>query len=317
MHLVYVGSLPPFEGEGEYPYSHIDHWFKVQTELGYGIVGTGEPGWRKKYRMIERFTQDLEGFEIKKFGNEYKTYCMGKIAPPENVDRVKEVIENRYLRKIAGNEIKLKATVTDPVSIICGLGNFADVYRDYSNVFWDLTDALKPIVKALSKIADIIQFDCPIHSYNPTKDPWQYVDELAKCTERQKWIHICGPLKNIFPSLASQSEYRVDVIHCHFFGREEEENFEAIKENIQGFKRSSKKIGAGIINTAIQDRAEQVDSTERAVARIKRLEKILDGRENLAAMGPGCGLTLLPNTAPLILERAAEAARSIGIKQVV
>ncbi len=29
---------------------------------------------------------------------------MGKITPPENIDDVKEVIENKYLRRIAGKK---------------------------------------------------------------------------------------------------------------------------------------------------------------------------------------------------------------------
>jgi len=313
MFLSHVGSLPIYEGLGEHPYSHIDHWLKIQTQLGFDLVGTGEPGGHNRYRMIERFTQDIRGFEVRRLGNEYKTYRSGKIAPPEDADEVKEVVENRYLRKIAGKEIKLKATVTDPVTIVCGLGNFIDTYRDYPNVFWDLTDALKPFVEALEKIVDIIQFDCPIHSYNPTRDPWQYIDELTKHVKVSKWIHICGPLKNVFLNLASKNAYKVDVVHCHLFGREEEENFKAIEENAPEFRRSGKKLGAGVINTAISDVASQVDSAEKVTSRIERLQEIL-GKENIAAIGPGCGLALLPQTAPIILERAAEVSKAIEIK---
>ncbi len=315
MLLTHVGSLPPFEGKKPYPYSHIEYWFGVQTEFGFDLIGTGEPGWSKKYGMIERFTQDLEGFEIETLGKKYRTYNKSKIIPPEDANEVKEVVENNYLRKIAGKEAKLKANITDPVSIVFGLGNFLEVYRGYPEIYWDLTKALKPVVKALSKIVDVIQFDCPSHAYNPTKDPWQYVDELAECVEGQKWIHICGPLKNIFSTLASRSEYKADVIHCHFFGKEEEENFKTIEEGYHEFERSGKKLGAGIINTAIQDIAERVDSAEIAVARIRRLERILKGRDNLATIGPGCGLTLLPNATPVILQRATEVARIIRIKK--
>jgi len=311
MFLSQVGSLPTYEGLGNYPYSHIDYWFKIQMKLGFDSVGTGEPGWQNRYRMIERFAQDIGGFEIRKIGSEHKTYCSGKITPPENVDEAKEVIENKYLRKIAGKETRLKATVTDPVTIVCGLGNFTDTYRDYPNVFWDLTDALKPFIEALNKIVDIVQFDCPIHSYNPTRDPWQYIDELTKHVKVSKWIHICGPLKNMFLKLASKNAYKVDVIHCHLFGREEEENFKTIEENAPEFRRSGKKIGAGVINTAISDVASQVDSVEKVTSRIERLQEIL-GKDNIAAMGPGCGLALLPQTAPIILERAAEVSKAIG-----
>jgi len=313
MFLSHVGSLPIYEGLGEYPYSHIDYWFKIQMKLGFDSIGTGEPGWHNRYRMIERFAQDIGGFEIRRLGNEYKTYRSGKIAPPENADEAKEVVENKYLRKIAGKEIRLKATVTDPVTIVCGLGNFIDTYRDSANVFWDLTDALTPVVEALDGIVDIVQFDCPIHSYNPTRNPWQYVDELAKHVKGQKWIHVCGPLKKIFQNLASKDAYKVDVVHCHLFGNEEEENFKAIEENVQDFKRSGKKLGAGVINTAIQDAADRVDSEEKVIARIKRLEQIL-GEENIASIGPGCGLALLPKTTLLIMERAAQVARRIRTK---
>lgn len=310
MFLSNVGSLPHFEGEKEYPYSHIDNWFKVQIELGFDVIGTGEPGWREKYSMIERFTRDLGGFEIIRIGNQFKTRYMGKITPPENIDDVKEVIENKYLRRIAGKKAVLKATVTDPVSIVCGLDNFMKITSELTNILWDVTDALKPIVKALDEVVDIVQFDCPIHSYNPTRDPWQYVDELVNLVKGRRWLHICGPLKRIFTHLVSKGKYKVDVLHCHLFGKEEEENFKTIEDNLQEFIKSGKKIGAGVVNTAIQDLPQQVDSVKTIVEKMKHLERLV-GQDKIAALSPGCGLTLLPKTTHLILERVAEAHKRI------
>ncbi|MEM3506086.1 MAG: hypothetical protein QW589_01480 [Candidatus Bathyarchaeia archaeon] len=306
MLLAIVGSLPYYGIDTNYPYSHIEYWVKELVRLGYDIVGTGEPGWKNKYKMIERFTQDLEGVKIENIGSLFKSRCSGIIRLNKDINSVKEVIENRFLKEFLKEKnfkVLLKATVTDPVTIGFAIieSNFK-LLKSYKNIFEDITEALIPIVDELSRIADIIQFDCPIHSLYPIEKPWKYVNKLSEYThEKPKWIHVCGPIKKIIKELIN--EYKIDVICLHFFGDHEEENFKALEENFLNLKKEYKKIGASVINTQIEDKKINLETKEKVLLRIERFKKILSKDQTLLeAIMPGCGLNLLPNTAYEILK---------------
>jgi len=306
MLLAIVGSLPPYGTDMNYPFSHIEYWVKELIRLGYDIVGTGEPGWKNKYKMIERFTQDLEGIKIEKIDSGFKSYCIGHIRLIKDISLIKEIIENRFLNKfLKDNNFKVisKATITDPVTIGFALiGNDFKLLKSYKNLFKDLTEALIPIVDELSRTVDIIQFDCPFHSFYPIENPWNYVNKLSEHThEKPRWIHVCGPIKKIINELISK--YTVDVICLHFFGNYEEENFKALERNFLNLKKENKKIGSSIVNTQIEDNVANIEAKEKVLSRIKRLKKIFNKNLSLLeAIMPGCGLNILPNTAYRILK---------------
>jgi len=300
-----VGSLPYYGINANYPFSHIEYWVKELIGLGYDVVGTGEPGWKNRYKMIERFTQDFEGVKIEKIGSLFKSRCIGRIGLNKDIDSVKEIIENKFLKKFLEErnfKVISKATITDPVTI-----GFAIVESDfkllknYKNLFEDITYALIPIVDELSRIVDIIQFDCPIHSLYPIESPWKYINKLSEYTHgKPKWIHVCGPIKRIINKLINN--YTIDVICLHFFGEYEEENFKALEQNFLNLEKEDKKLGASIINTQIEDKTINLEAKEKILLRIKRLKKILNKNTLFEAIMPGCGLNLLPNTAYEILK---------------
>ena len=304
MFVAISGSLPPHGVDENYPYSHISYWAKRLASLGYDVVGTGEPGWTHQYRMVERFTQDIRGIEIRKAGHQFKSYCTGRILAPEDLDEVKEVVENEYLKKILkSHEVKLKATITDPVTIGLQLiSNDPSLLRKRPDIFSEITAAMSPIVERIGRIADIVQFDCPTHLYRSTRNPWQYINQLAKTLGgRPIWLHLDGPSGKFFRNLVS--EYNADVLILNFFGSEEDENFEALKENYREIVKNDKKIGVSVLNTQIRDERTSLESERVILLRLKRLKKILkDDTYLIETVMPGCGLNLLPNTAPRVLE---------------
>ena len=304
MFVAISGSLPPHGVDENYPYSHISYWAERLASLRYDVVGTGEPGWTHQYRMVERLTQDIRGIEIRKAGHQFKSYCTGRILAPENLDEVKEVVENEYLKKILrGHEAKLKATITDPVTIGLQLiSNDPFLLRRHPDIFSEVTAAMSTTVERIGRIADIVQFDCPTHLYRSTRNPWDYVNQLARTLGgRPTWLHLDGPSKKFFRNLVS--EYSADVLILNFFGSEEHENFEALKENYREIMKHDKKIGVSVVNTQIRDERTSLESEETVLLRLNRLRKIL--KEDISLIEtvmPGCGLSLLPNTSPYILE---------------
>ena len=307
MFVAISGSLPPHGVDENYPYSHISYWAERLVSLGYDVVGTGEPGWTHQYRMVERFTQDIRGIEIRKAGHQFKSYCTGRILAPEDLDEVEEVVENEYLKKIPrGHGVKLKATITDPVTIGLQLiSNDPSLLRKRPDVFSEITAAMSPIVERIGRIADIVQFDCPTHLYRSTRNPWQYVNQLAKTLGgRGIWLHLDGPSGKFFRNLVS--EYDADVLILNFFGSEEDENFEALEENYREIVNHDKKIGVSVVNTQIRDEGTSLESERVILLRLKRLKKILkDDISLIETVMPGCGLNLLPNIAPRVLELLA------------
>jgi len=314
MRMAVVGSLPLLKGRGEYPWSHIRYWAKELANLGFDVIGTGEPGWKHGYMMVERFTQDLEGIEITRVGASFKSYRRGSIRAPRQPENAKEVLENRYLKQIAsGMGVKLKATVTDPVTIGLELiGNDSRLLRSYPKVFSDLTGTLQPIVEEISKVVDMIQFDCPAHAARPISEPWRYVNELIDYTlGKPTWLHIDGPVKELFSTLISN--YNVDVIGLNLFGEEENENLSALETYGGKLEEYGKRIAVSCVNTQIQDDPSIVEGKEVVISRLGKLNGALSGNLNLVEfIMPGCGLNLLPKTTHQILKTLKEAIKEGG-----
>jgi methionine synthase II (cobalamin-independent) len=314
MQMAVVGSLPLLERRGEHPWSHIRYWAKELVNLGFDIIVTGEPGWKYGYKMVERFTQDLEGIEIARVGSSFKSYCRGRIRAPKEPENTKEVLENRYLKRISSSMgVKLKATITDPVTIGLELiGNDSSLLRSYPKVFSDLTGALQPIVEEISRAVDIVQFDCPAHEARPIREPWQYVNNLIRNTlGKTTWLHIDGSLKELFSTLLSN--YHVDVISLNLFGEEEHENLSTLKTYGGKLEEYGKRIAVSCINTQIQDDPSVMEGKEIVISRLKRLKGALSGNLNLVeSIMPGCGLNLLPKTTPKILKTLKEAIKEGG-----
>jgi len=306
LRLASAGSLPPMGDPMAYPFSHIEYWLERQLELGYPIVGTGEPGGRNRYGMVERFTQDIGGVEIRFRGGKAESYCTGKIKP--TLKPSSEVAEAKHLASIAPSAVLMKAAITDPVTIGFELvAKNPRLVKTYPEIYDDVTEALKPIVGALSDYADIVQFDCPVHVTRSVKEPWRYLNELAKATRKRAWIHIDGYIGRMLPSLIR--EYDVDVLNVNLFGKEGEGNFAAIAEHSLMLRDGGKKLAPALVNTQIRDRNEEVESVELILERINRLSSHL-GLDMLEAVTPGCGLRLLPCTAQAILERLRKAVLS-------
>jgi len=301
--LACAGSLPPMGDPTAYPLSHIEYWLERQLELGYPIVGTGEPGGRNRYGMVERFTQDIEGVEIRFRDGKAESFCTGKIKPTAKPSS--EVAEAKYLASIVPVGVLRKAAITDPVTIGFELvAKNPRLVRTYPEIYEDVTEALKPITEALSDYVDIVQFDCPLHVTRAVKEPWRYVNELAKAIHKRSWIHIDGYIGQLIPALIR--EYDADVLNVNLFGKEEEGNFSAIAENEPMLRDGGKKLVPAIINTQIRDRNEEVESVELILSRISRLSSYMD-LDMLEAVTPGCGLRLLQGSAQTILERLREA----------
>jgi len=303
LRLACAGSLPQMGDPTLYPLSHIEYWLGRQLELGYQIVGTGEPGGRNRYGMVERFTQDIEGVEIRFRDGKAESFCTGKIKPMAKTSC--EVNEAKHLASIAPADVLKKATITDPVTIGFELvSKNPRLVRTYPEIYEDITEALKPIASELSDYVDIVQYDCPLHVTRAIKEPWRYLNELAKAIHKRAWIHIDGHIGQILPALIK--EYDVDVLNVNLFGKEEEGNFSAITKHDLMLRKGGKKLAPAIINTQIRDRNEEVESAELIRKRLSRLSSFLD-LDMLEAVTPGCGLRLLQGSAQTVLERLREA----------
>ncbi|MGQ9515241.1 MAG: hypothetical protein ACUVTL_09400 [Thermoproteota archaeon] len=302
--LACAGSLPPMGDPERYPFSHIEFWLKRQIMLQYSIVGTGEPGGRNRYGLVERFTQNMDGIEIRLIGSNAKSYCVGRIRPNLNLDSM-EIIEAKYLAKIAPSDVLKKATITDPVTIGFELiANDPHLFRSYPEIYEDVAKAIEPIVRAISDYVDIVQFDCPSHLARPIREPWRYVNELLRSVNKRSWLHIDGDLSGLFPTLVK--EYDVDVLNINLHGREEDKNFAMIEKFWKMMNEEGKKLAPAIVNTQIRDEMQQIDTTETIYSRIKRLSSILSF-DMIEAFTPGCGLRILQSTAQTILSRLQEA----------
>jgi len=313
MLIATLGSLPEYGVGQSYPYSHISYWVRRLVRLGYNVVGTGEPGWKHKYRMVERFTQDLGGIEIRKIGRLFRSYCVSDVTAPEDLDNVKEVMENKYLKEIAGNfEVKLKAAITDPVTIGLDLiGNDPSLLRSHPDIFNEITEAMNPVVKRISRTVDIVQFDCPAHLHGITENPWQYLNKMIEnIGVKSTWLHFDGPIKKVFHHLVQK--YNVEVLVFNFFGFEEKENFEVLKENCRELPTHDKKIGAAVINTQIPDEVTAIESDKVVLRRLERFKEILNGDMSIIeTVAPGCGLGLLLNTSQNILEMLPRVLKEV------
>lgn len=292
-----------------YPFSHIEFWLKKQLELQHAIVGTGEPGWKSRYGMIERFTQDMEGVEIKLRGDRAKSYCSGRIKPTLRPEGAREIAEIKYLASIVPSGVLKKATITDPVTIgIELIANNPRLAMTYSDIYEDVTDALRPIARAVCGYVDVVQFDCASHVARPIKEPWRYVNDLSKTVGKRTWVHIDGDVSRMLPTLIR--EYDTDVLNVNIFGREEEANFRAISESSQMLQDEGKKLAPAVVNTQIIDRLEEVESVESIYSRICRLSRHLS-LDMLEAVTPGCGLGLLQIAAQTVLERLTAAVQKL------
>lgn len=309
-----AGSLPSLEKREGYPWSHIGYWANELVKLGFDFVGTGEPGWKRGFGMVERFTQDLGGIEIVRVGASFKSYCRGCVTGPEEPGKAKEVLENKYLRRVtSGAEVRLKATITDPVTIGLELiGNDPALVRSYPEIFDDVTESLRGIVEEISRVVDVVQFDCPAHVARPIREPWRYVNDLVGGARgKPTWIHIDGSLRGIFPALIS--EYRVEVLNFNLFGSEEKENFEGLEDHMDDLRDHGKIIAAACINTQIQDTSSSIEKKRSVLARLRKLKRSLEGNLDLLhALTPGCGLGILTKTAHPILKTLREAAKEIS-----
>ncbi|MEM2905559.1 MAG: hypothetical protein QW587_07480 [Candidatus Bathyarchaeia archaeon] len=314
MLLASVGSLPPRGETARYPASHIEHWLRELLQLGYGVIGTGEPGGAQRYGMVERFTQDFGGVEVRRVGASFKSFYVGPIAAPTNPAAANEVLENRFLRSLLGrSDVMLKATVTDPVTIGLELiANTPIVARTRPRLFWEVTEALTPIVEELSRIADIVQFDCPSHLYQPTRAPWQYVNALVERTGgKPAWIHLDGPVARSWRNLLN--EYRVETLVLNLFGAEEEENLKVLSEGRRELREAGKRLGASVVKSQIRDELSEVEPIPVIAARLRRLDAVLGGDRSLVeALLPGCGLRVLDRAAQGILKALPQAAKEAG-----
>jgi len=314
MLLASVGSLPARGSPEGYPSSHVAYWLRELLRLGYRVIGTGEPGGPRTYGMVERFTQDLGGIELRQVGASFKSFLVGSVTAPEEPGKTNEVVENRLLRGLVDRPgVLLKATVTDPVTIgLELLANSPGAARAHPRLFWEVTEALRPIVEELSRLVDIVQFDCPSHLYQPTRAPWQYVNALVEhMGGKPSWMHLDGPIARNWPSLLS--EYRVQTLVINLFGAEEEENLKILAERGRELREAGKRLGASVVKSQIRDELSEVESISVIAARLRRLDAALGGDRSLVeALLPGCGLRLLPHAAPVILGLLPRAAEEAG-----
>ncbi|MBO3803492.1 MAG: hypothetical protein JTT11_06410 [Candidatus Brockarchaeota archaeon] len=303
--LACAGSLPPMGDPIRYPFSHIEFWLEKLISYRYCIVGTGEPGGRERHGLVERFTRDMEGVEIRFTGSKAKSYCTGRIRPKPDLGGSEEILEVKHLAKVAPGGVLLKATITDPVTIGFELvANDPSLARRYPEIYEDVEKAIEPIVLAISDYVDVVQFDCPSHLARPIREPWKHLNELSRKVRKRTWLHIDGDVSKMFPALLK--EYDVDVINLNIHGKEEENNLKAIANFGKALEERGKKLAPAVVNTQISDDVLEVEAVETILSRIVKLSSFLDLGE-LEAVTPGCGLRILGNATQTILERLRDA----------
>jgi methionine synthase II (cobalamin-independent) len=283
-----VGSFPRFSNDIK---EAIKLAANFQLKNSIHIISDGE----QRFDMINYFKQ------IPGLTGENKLYIGGKIKPMKNVDEFYKIVDfkilKNYLNKINRSDVSVKTAITGPVTL--GLTCAINSVKYYSSIFdqeiyYDLSNALKPIIIRLLELNSFVQIDEPGISggfMEPKKAieilNYMLLDLTLNESELEKIsIHMCSDLTRIPGLMDEILKLKVKTLSLAFSGNKEKKNINLI--NKEKFEFFNKTLGVGCVSVAAKN-LNEVDSINKIFNLIKNVT-IKIGLNNIAYFHPDCGL---------------------------
>jgi len=306
-----IGSLPKLSND---IVEAIKLAANIQLKNGIHIISDGE----QRFDMINYFNQ-IPGLK-----GEKRLYISGKIKPMENVETFYKIVDFKilksYLEEIGRSDVKIKTSITGPITLgfICamnGLNYYSSIFDE--NIYYDLSNALKPIINRLLELNSFVQIDEPGIS-SGFIDPKKSIEilnfMLSNLTIESKdfekiSIHICGDLTRIKGLMDEILKLKVKTLSLAFSGKKEKGNINLInKEKLEFF---NKNLGVGCASVTVRN-INEVDSIEKIFNLIKEIVNKV-GLSNIAYFHPDCGLKEVPiEIADEILHRIKTATEKLN-----
>ncbi len=202
-----------------------------------------------------------------------------------------------YLEEIGRDDVKIKTSITGPVTLgftcaINGINYYSSIFDE--NIYYDLANALIPIMNRLLELNSFIQIDEPGISsgFIPPKKAVEIINFMVSnlMVESNDFgkisIHICGDLTRIKGLMDEILKLKVKTLSLAFSGRKEKGNINLIdKEKLELF---NKNLGVGCASVTARN-LNEVDSVEKIFNLIKEIIGKIN-LSNIAYFHPDCGL---------------------------
>ncbi len=271
----------------------------LQLKHGVEVITDGE----QRGSLIDYFEQ-IPGLGRKNG----RPAVVGKIKPMEDATRFSKLLDCRrvfsYLRYLGREDVDVKVTVTGPITLgftyaMGGIGPYSGILDE--DLYFDLVDALIPIIEKAAAMGCYIQVDEPglTGRFIPTAIAEKILGEMFKGirADKEVTIHVCGSLKDVPGLYDMLLKLDLDVLSLAFSGEREKENLELISR--RSLEEHGKKLGAGFISNV------KVERPETALQRLKQIADKADA-ENIAFVHPDCGFRETP---PNIVEEILAAMK--------
>ena len=276
-----IGSLFRFDQD---LHRSIDLALEFQREHGLDIFSDGE----QRTDMISYFAESFSGLAVENG----QPIITGKIAlrgSPDDFSKIKDL--DYILEKDPDIRIKVALTGPTTLGITCGSRKIRSRYRNLTDfsIYEDITEALKPLAKAVIDRGAYLQIDEPFLSqgYRDLAQRVKLLDEVAEGLVRDRVsVHVCGFIGGFGVVRHLVGLDNVSVLSFGFAGRVERPNIEHISRKY--FEDYGKRLGAGCIAVTPMT-PSSVDPPE-AVSRSLQDMANKVGRENLAYAHPDCGM---------------------------
>ncbi len=302
--LTMIGSLPPLAAD---PEESLRKAVELQRSHGLGLLTDGE----QRGDILSMYA----GFPgIRESGGVPRV--VGRIRPLDEPAAFEKVRDLDFLRTTYP-EVRFKVGLTGPASFLlaCASARGSSPYRGPLDpaMHDDLTEAVRPIARELSRRGAYVQIDEPVLSqgmkdYAPAL---RRIDAIAAEVPRGAVsLHVCGGLVR---SRALDALFRlkaVSTISLAFAGRMESENRGLLEP--KPWEQYGLSLGAGCVDVQVSSRDQIM--RPQAVADLLRDISARAGAEHVRFALPDCGFRGTPSDLVpellMSLERGFRAAFS-------
>ena len=292
-----VGSMPvanPADSLEKKVYEAVES----QIKAGIDVISTGQVSMYGK-NMIDPFLSTVDNIVYKDLFK--KSIFTPEIMPGQFIKLKKDfqsasvieeiVIAKKYLLKNSIDNIKLKAAVTGPNTILHDIpGHGLGKYTSLKSILKDIGEILVAVIKKMVEAgADTVQIDEPVLALSVYKDVETRIDAIEAITNKVSpqygcAIHVCGKIDTDLFKLLSMVN-NVEILDFEFSLYER--NFTTIKPEIlrQANKFGTpKNLSIGVVSS-VNSMIENVDVVkDRMRDAMKRY-----GKKNIC-FAPDCGL---------------------------
>lgn len=284
-----IGSLPVL---ADNMILSIKKAISLQIKYDLDLISDGEP----RFDMIEYFKQ-IPGFAK----GEGRMYIDDRIKPEKDISKNYKIQDFKIVRKVLKSINKesnvIKTSITGPITL--GLTCAANKVKYYRGVlddqlYYDLSDALIPLIKELLMSNSWVQIDEPGISagYMSPKRSQKILNYLLSGFKEEKelWnkisLHLCGNLTRIPNFMETVLNIDCNTLSLAFSGKTELENIKVISR--KNLTISKKKLGVGCVR-ADAEKVEDVDTIKCINERVRCIRDKV-GFKNILMIHPDCGL---------------------------